>query len=466
MRRSRRGKATASISVALLLAVGGVVSQRADATGGNSGGPVTASADSAVPSYSSDSTAATATPDAPNAQGAEPLQLVVEIDGPETRFAQINAQFGTTVVDVLPGLEEVALLELPLGADGFAVARAVRELPGVEFADLNDPVEPPEVSADRIYRWSVAPAEAIGDAYATVAPELASAHAISVGSGVVVAIVDSGIQLVPEPHLLLAANIVDGFDFVDGDTVPDDAADGIDSDANGVADEGVGHGTHVAGIVHQVAPGAAIMPVRVLNSDGVADEWIVAKGALWAADHGADIVNFSLGRSGSATVLMRVVDELRRRGVVTVAAAGNEGIEQRQRPAMARCTIAVVSTDAAGSVSAFSSRGRWVDVGALGEGVVSSVPVSGYASWDGTSMAAPFVSGQAALMLSIDPTLSVGDVIAYVKGTATPYATPTDHAGVGLANVTASLDALVAGTAMPVATLSIDDHCFEVDYDD
>ena len=394
------------------------------------------------------------------------VEIVVEIDTNFVSFASLNAAFGTTVVDVLTGIDDVALLRAPAGSDGAALALALRAVPGVEFADANDAIEPPEVSADRIYRWSESAPAAATDPYAHALLGLDAAHLISRGGGVVVAVVDSGVQLDPEPHPDLAAVLVPGFDFVDGDAHPDDIGDGRDNNGNGVADESVGHGTHVAGIVHQVAPAASIMPIRVLDSDGGGDEWAVAKGALYAADHGAQIVNLSLGRSGSATVLMRVADELRRRSVFVVAAAGNEGREVHQRPAAARCVLAVVSTGPTDAVSPFSSFGTWADVGAPGEAIVSSFPGSSHASWDGTSMATPFAAGQAALMRALDPTLSVGELLGYIKTTAVPYSAAAYRAGVGRIDPTASLQAAQLRTPLQVDESVVDERCFELDYDD
>ena len=171
---------------------------------------------------------------------------------------------------------------------------------------------------------------------------------------------------------------------MDGDAVPDDAADGIDNDGNGLVDEGAGHGTHVAGIVHRVAPLATIMPVRVLDSDGGGNEWDVAQGMLWAADHGADVVNLSLGMHGSASLLKETTQALVDRGVVVVAAAGNDGESRDEFPAASRCAIGVTGTSSTDAVSSFATLGRWVDVGAPAEAISSTFPffATGYATLD------------------------------------------------------------------------------------
>ena len=90
---------------------------------------------------------------------------------------------------------------------------------------------------------------------------------------------DTGIDL---DHPLLAGKLVPGYDFVDNDTDPDDAIDGIDEDDDWLIDEGAGHGTHVAGIVRLVAPAASIMPVRIFTSDGFGTYFDVAAGIVFA----------------------------------------------------------------------------------------------------------------------------------------------------------------------------------------
>src|SRR5436305_2042039 len=149
------------------------------------------------------------------------------------------------------------------------------------------------------------------------------AHAVSTGAGAVVAVVDTGIDAA---HPDLAGRIGPGWDFVDGDSTPQD---------------GNGHGTHVSGIiaadagngigVDSVAPGAKIMPVRALDDNGSGSDADVASGIDWATDHGADVINLSLGGMvptaglGIGDAITAAVQRALHHGVNVVAAPGNAG---------------------------------------------------------------------------------------------------------------------------------------------
>ena len=221
---------------------------------------------------------------------------------------------------------------------------------------------------------------------------------------VVVAVVDTGVAT---DHPDLRDNLVAGRDVLDPGTAP--------SDENG-------HGTHVAGIVAAVAgngrgiaglaPRAAVMPVRVLDADGAGSTDDVARGITWAVQHGATVVNLSLGSTRRDAALERAVAHARSRGAVVVAAAGNSGGGlgcllgcAAQYPAAYPGVIGVGSIDANRSRSSFSTRGAWVDVVAPGGGIVSLVPrrnrigcgTSTYCTLSGTSRATPYVSAAVAL---------------------------------------------------------------------
>src|SRR5205823_5202141 len=135
-------------------------------------------------------------------------------------------------------------------------------------------------------------------------------------------IIDTGCDL---NHPDLFRSIVGGWDFVDNDASPTDVKDNIDNDRNGAIDEAFGHGTHVAGIIHLVAPDAQLLIVRVLDADGRGNMVDVAAGIRWAVNQGAKVINLSLGSSThSGDALEHALDEAVTRGVVVVAAAGNQ----------------------------------------------------------------------------------------------------------------------------------------------
>ncbi len=363
------------------------------------------------------------------ADGVEPpvTEIIVTIDPAVTTLAAVNQSFGTTLVAPSSGLADTYLLAVPAGADAEALADTVAVAPGVLDAAVNDYLTPPEIDQDRVYAWRVyawgegtpVPAES---AYALDAIGLPAAHRLSTGTGVTVAVIDTGVQL---DHPALQSSLVAGRDLVQGDDLPADTGNGLDDDADGTIDEGAGHGTHVAGIVHQVAPGALIMPVRVLDDEGSGTMWQAAEGILWAASHGAKVINTSFGTHGSAGLLKTVVGRVTADGVLVVGAAGNDGKDRTMYPAAADGALAVASVGPGDVVSTFTNRGRWIDVAAPGETIHSAFafPAGSWAANSGTSMATPFVSGEAALVLARRPAASPAEVTRVIKSTAVPVDT-------------------------------------------
>lgn len=224
---------------------------------------------------------------------------------------------------------------------------------------------------------------------------LLQAHKTTQGQGITIAIVDTGIDL---DHPALAHLLTPGYDFVDGDTVPDDAINLVDDDSDGLVDEGAGHGTHVAGIVALVAPEAQLMPVRVLNSEGSGYYFDVVAGIVYAVDHGAQVINLSLSGTEDEALLRKAVDYAWSSGAIVVAAAGSYQVEY---PARYAGVIAVGATDAQDHVAEFSDfSADEITVFAPGVSIYSTFLNGEYAWWSGTSMAAPFISGTAALLFA------------------------------------------------------------------
>jgi thermitase len=173
-----------------------------------------------------------------------------------------------------------------------------------------------------------------------------------------------------------------------------------------------GHGTHVAGIASAVtnnSEGVAgvswennILSVKVLNDSGSGYYSWIANGIVWATDNGAEIINLSLGGRFSSYTLSKAVDYAWDKGVVIVAAAGNEGSFFPMYPAYYPEVIAVAATDQNDSKASFSNYGSWVDVAAPGVSILSTFK-GGYGYLSGTSMATPHVAGVAALIKGIHP---------------------------------------------------------------
>jgi subtilisin family serine protease len=187
------------------------------------------------------------------------------------------------------------------------------------------------------------------------------------------------------------------------------------------------------------------MPVRILDDDGTGTMWNAAEGMFWATQHGARVINMSLGTHGSATLLREAVTEVTVEGVLVVAAAGNDGKDRKMFPAAAPEAIAVGSVGRGDIVSPFTNFGSWIDVVAPGEAIHSTYafPSNSYAINSGTSMASPWVAGEAALVLARAPSSSPADVTAAITSGAdsADVANPTyvGKIGAGRIDLVASL---------------------------
>ena len=213
------------------------------------------------------------------------------------------------------------------------------------------------------------------------------------GAGVKVAVIDTGIDC---SHPDLACADSEGANIIDPTAAPKDDN---------------GHGTHVSGTIAArwngrgvagVAPLSRVLPVKVLDAGGGGTLSDIIKGIAWAADHGAQVINMSLGAPRGSKALQQVIQKARSQGVVIVAAAGNEGPKEGtvDYPAAYPEVIAVAASDAKDNVASFSSRGPQVALIAPGVDVLSTVPGGGYAKHSGTSMAAPHVAGLAAIAVA------------------------------------------------------------------
>ncbi len=240
------------------------------------------------------------------------------------------------------------------------------------------------------------------------------------GAGVTVAVVDSGVRAT---HQDLAGAVLHGTDFVSA------GGDGM-SDPNG-------HGTHVAGIIAARsngvgglggAPSVRILPVRVLDASGSGYTSDVASGIIYAADHGARVVNLSLGGPTASPSLEQAMQYANSKGAVVVAAAGNDAESGNAPlyPAAYPEAIAVAAVDSSLARASFSQYGAYVDLAAPGVNILSSWSSSdaSYAYASGTSMAAPFVSAAAALVYAHEPKFHAGDVTRRLEATATDLGTP------------------------------------------
>jgi subtilisin family serine protease len=241
---------------------------------------------------------------------------------------------------------------------------------------------------------------------------LPQAFTVTRGGGVTVAVLDSGVDFT---HPALAGHLINGFDFVDNDADPSEV---------GVAgiDRAYGHGTFVTGLVALAAPEARIMPVRVLDPNGLSDVWRLSKAMVWAATYGADVINLSLGTYTHTHIANELISTItgNGRGVVVVAAAGNAGSNVPQFPAAeggAR-VLSVGASTPSDTLATFSDYGSWVRVAAPGVSLWSTVPGGQFAAWNGTSMASGLAAGQAALVRAVYPKLNAQNVISRIASTS------------------------------------------------
>lgn len=206
------------------------------------------------------------------------------------------------------------------------------------------------------------------------------------GSGVTVAVVDSGVA----PHFALKDVVVDYRNF-SGD------ADQYDT---------LGHGTHVAGVIGAktgaakgIAPEAKILSLKALGHSGMGSLNAVADAVHFAIEAKVDIISMSLGSSRPDDRLHAAIREAQAKNIIVVCAAGNDGGAVNYPAAFAE-TIGVGAVDRHGNACAFSCRGKEIVVAAPGQDITSTWLNEGYATISGTSMAAPFVSGVLSLFIS------------------------------------------------------------------
>lgn len=214
------------------------------------------------------------------------------------------------------------------------------------------------------------------------------AWGLAQGEGTVVAVVDTGVDYT---H----SQLKDRFGPAKGYNVIADTDDPMDDNE---------HGTHCAGIVarktYGVAPKAQLLAVKVLDELGTGFEGDIARGIQYAADQGADVISMSFGGPSPSALTERVCAEAFARGIVLCAAAGNDGVWRYEYPASYDEVLSVAAVDARAVRAPFSQMNDRLDLSAPGVDILSTIPHEGFASFSGTSMATPHISGVAALLKS------------------------------------------------------------------
>ncbi|MFY9512540.1 MAG: S8 family peptidase [Rubrivivax sp.] len=355
--------------------------------------------------------------------------------------------------------------------------------PDVEYAEPDRMMQPLLTPNDASYTSQWHYFEATGGLNAPTAWDQ------STGSGVVVAVLDTGYR----PHADLAANIVGGYDMIIDTAVSNDG-NGRDSSAldpgdwvatnecgSNAAQNSSWHGTHVAGTIAAltnngsgvagVAFGAKVLPVRVLGKCGgyTSD---IADGITWASGgtvsglpanpNPARVINMSLGGGGACgTTTQTAINGARGRGTVVVVAAGNSNANAANySPASCSGVVTVAAVNRSGGRAYYSNYGAVVDVAAPGgdtrtastNGVLStlnsgsSAPgADSYAWYQGTSMATPHVAATAALMLAKNPALTPDQVESLLKSSARAFPATCSQCGSGIVNAAAAVTAAAGG---------------------
>ena len=266
------------------------------------------------------------------------------------------------------------------------------------------------------------------------------------GSGVTVAVIDTGISPVPD---LKDTQFVKGYDFVN------DQIEAFDDN---------GHGTHVAGTVAQstnnnygvagIAYEATLMPLKVLSGSGGGTVADIAESIRFAADNGADVINMSLGGGGESQLMKEAIDYAHQKGVVIIAAAGNSNDNSASYPARYPHVIGVSALDSAGVKAPYSNFGAGVDISAPGGSEVGQIlqetidPQTGepiFAGFQGTSMASPHVAGVAALVKAagIKEPDEIADVLT--KSARVIQQDPLNHFGAGHLDAGAAVKLAIKG---------------------
>ena len=245
--------------------------------------------------------------------------------------------------------------------------------------------------------------------------KLSETHLRSRGQGVVVAIIDTGLDW---SHPIIASHIWQ--DARDNGDVP---GNGIDDDHDGLIDDVrgwdlvnndpdprelpgdpattvAGHGTFIAGLINMLAPDTLLMPLRAFSELGESDEFTVAEAIKYATDHGASVINMSFGSYDDSKMLRDAISYARQQNVVLIAAMGNEGTnEHPQYPARLNDDVmGIAAIDLQSLKTYFSNYGTYASASAPGFQLVSLYPGNAYAVWSGTSFSAPLATAEAALI--------------------------------------------------------------------
>ncbi len=387
-------------------------------------------------------------PSKASSPASQVTEIVVKVDLPGGHtIAEVTAAFPVQIESALLASRGIYLVRVtdPKDRNDLKKIKKLVDQIGksraVVYAEANSMVS---VADSRYHAWRDGEPRDTGadpaiwsDQPAVTNLQLSAVHARSRGLGAVVAVLDTGAD---QTQPALAGRLLPGWNYVDDNADTADVAQGVDDDDNGVTDQAHGHGTFVAGLVALIAPDAQIMPGRVLDSDGYGNIFVIAQAILDASDAGANVINLSLGTSEKlgSRLLEDSITAVQKKGVVVVAAAGNEASNSQEYPASQKNVLSVTAVSTGtDQLAPFSNWGKWVSVAAPGDPVGGPLPGGEYAWWAGTSMATAFVAGQLAVIETAAPTLDVKTQADAVTRTVTPLGSKSH---LGSINIMASLD--------------------------
>ncbi|MDI6751328.1 MAG: S8 family serine peptidase [bacterium] len=374
-----------------------------------------------------------------------------------TKLKSMGKSFGiVSVKQAFPRVEKkrfssVYRLKFSEKQDIFKVIASYKKNPDIEYAEPNYIVKALYTPNDPFLssQW------AIGKISAKEGWDLTMGTV-----GVTIAIIDTGIDLdhgdifsTSTPFSDLKPKIIKGWDYVNEDPEPDDD-NGHGSHVAGIASGLTDNGTGTAGL----AGSCRLLALKVLDKNRLGYCSDVAYSILEAVEIGAKVINMSLGGSGYSQILEDACDYAKEKGVLVIAAAGNNNSTTKCYPAGYDSVMAVAATDGWDKRCTFSNYGDWVDISAPGGNILSTYKNGAYKRLDGTSMAAPFVSGLAGLLFSYIGTLTAEDVKNIIKKTADNLS--WTGGGAGRINVRRALEQWDMNIPPEIKSISISDNYF------
>lgn len=379
------------------------------------------------------------TPAASGAPGHHvPGQILVRVKD-DTTFKNFDKHLASPAAAATRVLKHKNIRVLKVADDEVETVLAnLRRDPTIEFAERDFVAEAASVPND--------PYAVTGEEWQIAMLQLPAAWEVTTGNqNVIVAVLDSGVNAA---HPDLAGQLLPGQNFVYGGTdVSDDFGHGT-AVAGAIAAIG-NNGVGVAGVAY----GCRVLPLKVMDSSGFASYSDIAEGIQYAVDHGARVINLSIAGDSPSATLQSAIDYAWSNNVVVVAAAGNNSSSTPQYPAACHHVVGVAASDAGDLLAGFSSFGSYVTLCAPGVSIWTTQRHldNPYGAWRGTSFASPMVAGVAALVASVNSTLTGDQIVEVLKQTADDLG-PTGYDDVYANGRVNALKAVAAASALPGAT--------------